>query len=140
MRRRCSFFFLGRKKNQKRILYSLELIFAICIGLVLCGCGAEAEPPPAQEVLAAVETPEPAAEPEPAPEPEPEPVPEPVPEPDPKKEAVERVLAGMSLEEKVGQMFFVRCPDRGAVEKVGQYHLGGYLLFTRDLRTAPGDG
>lgn len=138
MRRRCSFFFLRRKKNQKRILYSLELLFVLAMGIFLCGCGAEAEPPPAQEVLAAVETPEPAAEPEPAPEPEPEPVPEPVPEPDPKKEAVERVLAGMSLEEKVGQMFFVRCPDRGAVEKVGQYHLGGYLLFTRDFKDSAG--
>ena len=134
MRRRCSFFFLRRKKNQKRILYSLELLFVLAMGIFLCGCGAEAEPPPAQEVLAAVETPEPAAEPEPAPEPEPEPVPE----PDPKKEAVERVLAGMSLEEKVGQMFFVRCPDRGAVKKVGQYHLGGYLLFTRDFKDSAG--
>ena len=132
MRRWCSFFFLTRKKNQKRILYSVELILAVCMGIVLCGCGAESEPLPAQEALAAVETPEPAAEPVPEPEPEP------VTEPDPKEEAVEAALDGMSLEEKVGQMFFVRCPARDAVEKIGQYHLGGYLLFTRDFKDSAG--
>lgn len=68
------------------------------------------------------------------PEPDPVPEPEPEPEPDPRQVAAEAILSGMSVEEKVGQMFFVRCPDSGAVGKVSQYHLGGYLLFSRDFQ------
>ena len=68
----------------------------------------------------------------------PEPVPEPEPEPDPRQETVEALLRGMSLEEKVGQMFFVRCPDVGAAETVGQYSPGGILLFTRDFKDSAG--
>ena len=40
----------------------------------------------------------------------------------------------MSLEEKVGQLFFVRCPADNAVEDVTTYHLGGYILFGRDTK------
>lgn len=47
------------------------------------------------------------------------------PEPDPRQEAIDSLLSGMTLEEKVGQMFFVRCPDVQAAEKVSEYHLGG---------------
>jgi len=40
------------------------------------------------------------------------------------------IMEGMSLEEKVGQLFFGRCPINGrAVQDVQTYHLGGYLLF-----------
>ena len=66
--------------------------------------------------------------------------PEPEPEPDPRQEAVETALSSMSLEEKVGQMFFVRCPDVGAAEDVSAYHLGGYILFGRDFKDAAGSG
>ena len=48
-------------------------------------------------------------------------------------------IAGMSIEEKVGQMFFVRCPEMGAAEDVAAYHLGGLLLFGRDYKDADGD-
>lgn len=61
------------------------------------------------------------------------------PEPDPRQEAIDSLLSGMTLEEKVGQMFFVRCPDVQAAEKVSEYHLGGYLLFGRDFQTSTGD-
>ena len=44
----------------------------------------------------------------------------------------------MSIEEKVGQMFFVRCPEMGAAEDVAAYHLGGLLLFGRDYKDADG--
>ena len=44
----------------------------------------------------------------------------------------------MSIEEKVGQMFFVRCPEMGAAEDVATYHLGGLLLFGRDYKDADG--
>ena len=40
----------------------------------------------------------------------------------------------MTLEEKVGQLFFVRCPETNAVEDISTYHLGGYLLFGRDYK------
>ena len=40
----------------------------------------------------------------------------------------------MSIEEKVGQIFFVRCPDMYSIEDVDTYHLGGYILFDRDFK------
>ena len=45
---------------------------------------------------------------------------------------IDALLSSMTLEEKVGQLFFVRCPSSGAVEDVADYHLGGYILFGRD--------
>lgn len=59
-----------------------------------------------------------------------EPAPPETPEPDP----VETLLSFMTLEEKVGQLFFVRCPESGAAEDVSAYHLGGYILFGRDCK------
>lgn len=55
-------------------------------------------------------------------------------EPDPPADPIEVLLASMTLEEKVGQLFFVRCPADNAVEDVGTYHLGGYILFGRDTQ------
>lgn len=48
-------------------------------------------------------------------------------------------LASMTLAEKVGQLFFLRCPSSGAETVVAQYHLGGILLFTQDYKDASGD-
>lgn len=45
----------------------------------------------------------------------------------------EQILSEMTLEEKVGQMFMVRCPDSDAADKVSAYHLGGYILFAQDF-------
>ena len=45
----------------------------------------------------------------------------------------------MTLEEKVGQLFFVRCPETDAAEEVETYHLGGLLLFGRDYKDAGGE-
>ena len=70
---------------------------------------------------------------------EPEPIPEPAPEPTPEElaaEEIEAILADMTVEEKVGQLFFVRCPAESAAEDVGTYHLGGYILFGRDFKDA----
>ena len=39
----------------------------------------------------------------------------------------------MTLEEKVGQMFIARCPEINSVQKVKEYNLGGYILFSRDF-------
>ena len=44
------------------------------------------------------------------------------------------LISSMTLEEKVGQLFFVRCPADSAAEDVSTYHLGGYLLFGRDTK------
>ena len=75
------------------------------------------------------------AEPSPAPAPPPtayEPSPAPVPEPP--VDPLEKLLGSMTLEEKVGQLFFVRCPAENAAEDVQTYHLGGYILFGRDTK------
>ena len=67
---------------------------------------------------------------------------DPVPEPTPEEQAEQRLretIAGMTLEEKVGQLFFVRCPETGAEEDVKTYHLGGLLLFGRDYKDAAGN-
>ena len=47
---------------------------------------------------------------------------------------LQALLDSMTLEEKVGQLFFVRCPTENAVEDISTYHLGGYLLFSRDFK------
>lgn len=64
------------------------------------------------------------------------------PEPTPAElagQVVEDQLSSMTLAEKVGQLFFVRCPAERAVEDVTAYHLGGYLLFGRDFKDAAGN-
>lgn len=45
----------------------------------------------------------------------------------------QEILEGMTLEEKVGQMFVARCPKENAAVKAAEYHLGGYILFGRDI-------
>jgi len=58
-----------------------------------------------------------------------------IPETDmPNDDRVKTILAQMTLEEKVAQMFFVRCPDIGSVETLENYALGGYVLFGRDFK------
>lgn len=49
-------------------------------------------------------------------------------------EDLKTMLKSMSIEQKIGQMFIVRCPDENAVNKVFEYHLGGYILFARDFK------
>lgn len=49
------------------------------------------------------------------------------------------ILDGMTLEEKVGQMFVARCPGEDAAGKAAAYHLGGYILFGRDLSGKTGE-
>lgn len=48
-------------------------------------------------------------------------------------DSIDNLIANMSLEEKVGQMFMVRCPKENAASLVAKYHLGGYILFSRDF-------
>ena len=99
------------------------LLAALCL---LAGCAGEKEPD------APVIAPEP-------------PVVEPMPQMPAEPSEVERAearlrerVAGMTMEEKVGQLFFVRCPERGAEGDIEAYHLGGLLLFGRDYKSADG--
>lgn len=110
----------------KKRMYAAVLLPA----LLLAACAAP-QPPESPAALPppAVETP-----------PEP-PAPPPPPEPTEEELAAERVealLSSMTLEERVGQLFFVRCPETGALEDVAACHLGGYLLFGRDFQDAAG--
>lgn len=94
---------------------------SLVLVLLLAACGAKNDTPD-----------EPAVDPTPEP-----PIEQPVEKtPD---ERINDIIAGMSLEEKVGQLFFVRCPETGAAEDVETYHLGGLLLFGRDYKDANGD-
>ena len=45
----------------------------------------------------------------------------------------EKILASMSMEEKIGQMFIVRCPETDAAALAEEYQVGGYILFGRDF-------
>lgn len=101
------------------------LLLAALMLLSLSACGQE---PPAQP-----EVPEPSVEeesPDASTPPPVEVIPEPVPEVDP----LEELLDSMTLEEKVGQLFFVRVPAENAIEDIETYHLGGYILFGRDTK------
>lgn len=46
---------------------------------------------------------------------------------------LEELLSRMTTEEKVGQLFLARCPDLNTIEDIHTYHLGGYILFGRDI-------
>lgn len=48
---------------------------------------------------------------------------------------LQQLTDSMTLEEKVGQMFIVRCPEENAADTAAAYHLGGYILFARDFES-----
>ena len=91
----------------------LALLLAALLALAGCAPAAPGESSSAPDVSAF------------QPQPEPAPDPEPEPEPDPRQAAVDRILSNMTLEEKVGQLFFARCPSMHAAALASEYHLGG---------------
>ena len=95
-----------------------RLCLLLILSVILCGCSASQ--PPAETLPISPET---------APSAPAETTPPTTLPPDP----VEELLAGMTVEEKVGQLFLARCPDAGAMEDIQAYHLGGYILFGRDF-------
>ena len=100
----------------------MKLIFLILSLFLLCGCS-DAEP---QETVLETTVTEITSVTQP---------PETLP-PDP----IRLMLDGMSLEERVGQLFLARCDDSVALEHIETYHLGGFVLFSRDFRNdTPGD-
>ena len=48
-------------------------------------------------------------------------------------EIAEEKIGEMTLDEKIGQMLFVRVPSFNALEEVKKYNFGGYILFDRDI-------
>lgn len=113
---------------------------AALLALVLTGC-AQPPSPAADQVY-----PEP-AQPEPAvsvlaPEEETPPVEVPKPQPPTVEEQAQAILEGMTQEEVVGQLFFVRYPGDSAlaVQWAQDYHLGGYILFGQDFKEDTPDG
>ena len=102
-----------------------RLFTALIFMLLLTGCGGKTVPPPPEE---------PDIPPAGAPEAPPEEPQEPEPPEDPEEAALLALLEDMTLEEKTGQLFFVRVPAENALEDVTTYHLGGYLLFGRDTQ------
>ncbi len=101
----------------KRIKYTAVLL---ALFFLLCGCSTVNDPDSV-----------PAAVPVPTSTPTPTPVPTPTPTPTPSKEAL--LLSEMTVEEKVAQLFFVRCPDTGAEDMIANLQPGGLLLFGRDF-------
>ena len=55
-------------------------------------------------------------------------------EPPTDEQLVRSILNNMTLEEKVGQMFFVRCRSYTAVSDIQIFSPGGYILFATDIR------
>ena len=104
------------------------LVWVLC--LLCTGCAAVSAPSPIEKATA---VPLPTAAPTAAPTPTVKPTPTVSPSPAPTPSAEETVLAGMTLEEKAAQLFFVRCPDVGAKEMIEKMQPGGLLLFGRDF-------
>ncbi len=49
------------------------------------------------------------------------------------------LIADLSLEERVGQLFLARCDDTVALEHIDAYHLGGFVVFGRDFQNETPD-
>ena len=99
---------------------SAALAALLLLALPACGARDVTEQPPVAE------------EEQPAPPPEPT-------EEELAAQEIEDLLSSLTTEEKVGQLFFVRCPADSAAEDVAAYHLGGYLLFGRDFTDKTAD-
>ena len=44
------------------------------------------------------------------------------------------ILSNMTLEEKVGQMFLIRCNNETAYEDINKYKVGGFILFNENIQ------
>ena len=96
----------------------LSLLFIALLLLALPACGSA---PQEESDKTPVQAPIQESEPEPTPE-------------ELAAQEVEDLLSSLTLEEQVGQLFFVRVPEADAVADVSTYHLGGYILFGRDTQ------
>lgn len=100
----------------------MKLLPLLLLFLLLTGCSAS-EVPKTTEPLPAVEAV----------------VTDPAPTETEKPDPIAEIMAGMSLEERVGQLFLARCDADTAVNDAAAYHLGGYVLFGRDFESQTPD-
>lgn len=56
-----------------------------------------------------------------------------IPKEETNKEKAEKLLKTMTLEEKVGQIFLVRCNPETAIEDIQKYNIGGFILFDANI-------
>ena len=115
------------------------VVILITVSLLLCACGQATPPavtyPDAPTAPVSTDATEPAAPTFPLwIRPEHSPAPSEAGFESVEPSPVEALLQTMTTEEKVGQLFFARCPDIRAVEDIQTYHLGGYILFGRDFQ------
>ncbi len=113
----------------------MKRILCLCLALVLCGCAAKAAAPAPTtepETTPELTTPAPTTPAPTTPEPT---TPPPTTPPDP----VQEILDGMTVEEKVGQLFLARCNGPTAIADIEKYHLGGFVLFAQDTRNETPD-
>lgn len=108
-------------------------LLSLCLAALLCGCGQK----PVLPETPVIPSPEP-AEPE-IPAPPEEPAQPEAPEEDPVLTRARAILADMTEEQRLGQVFFARRPAGDAAAFLAEYPLGGYLLFRRDLQDAQGN-
>lgn len=84
-------------------------------------------------------------QPNPSKKSEPEPPPAEPSEPEPAgifgqyQARAQRLLDQMTPEQKIGQVFLVRCPEKGQLEEVQALYPGGLLLFGRDFKGKSGE-
>lgn len=99
----------------------MKILLMILLCFLLTGCG----PVPAEpETLPSV--------PETTVLPRTEPTETTVPETEP-PDPIGDILDGMTIDEKVGQLFLARCDSTTAIADIGTYHLGGFVLFGDDF-------
>ena len=115
-------------------------LLCLCLAALLCGCGQQPKlpeaPVPAQPD--APDAPDPAQPDAPDPALPEEPDAPDAPEEDPVLTRARALLADMTAEQRLGQVFFARRPAGDTAAFLEQYPLGGYLLFRRDLQDAQG--
>lgn len=99
------------------------LIILLCMVLSGCSAAPQEATEPSAAVAAAV-----------AYDPETLPLAEPVPTQTVAVDPVAEIIAGMSVKEKVGQLFLARCDDTAAIADIGNRHLGGFVLFGKDFK------
>lgn len=112
-------------------------VTAVCLALSLVGCGGDT--PGAQNTSLPPQTPQSAGE-SLAPDAQSALPESPVPEAFQDggifsayyDDAYEKLTA-MTTEEKVGQLFWARCPETQALQEIADHHLGGLVLFKRDF-------